>query len=64
MPQIVKDAETEKTKAEQAAVVTAKEVEAAKTEAEKRRADFETLKSSSAKAAAVSHSEEKVVTIK
>jgi hypothetical protein len=64
MPQIVKDAETEKTKAEQAAAVTSKEVEAAKAEADKRRADYETLKSSNAKAAALQHPADEVVTIK
>jgi chromosome segregation ATPase len=64
MPQIVKDAESEKTKAEQAAAVAAKEVEAAKAEAEKRRADFETLKSTGAKAAAVQHPTVEVVATK
>jgi chromosome segregation ATPase len=53
MPQIVKDAETQKAQAEQAAAATAKEVEAAKAEADKRRADYETLKSGGAKAAAL-----------
>jgi len=53
MPQIVKDAETQKTQAEQAAVAAAKEVEAAKAEADKRRADYETLKTGGAKAAAL-----------
>jgi chromosome segregation ATPase len=53
MPQIVKDAETQQSQAEQAAAVAAKEVEAAKAEADKRRADYETLKSGGAKAAAL-----------
>jgi hypothetical protein len=66
MPQIVKDAETEKTKAEQAAAVASKEVEAAKVEAEKRRADYETLKSSAPapKAAALQHPAVEVVATK
>jgi hypothetical protein len=53
MPRIIKDAETQKTQAEQAAAVAAKEVEAAKAEADKRRADYETLKNGGAKAAAL-----------
>ena len=53
MPQIVKDAETQKAQAEQAAAAAAKEVEAAKAEADKRRADYETLKTGGAKAAAL-----------
>jgi chromosome segregation ATPase len=53
MPQIVKDAETQKAQAEQSAAATAKEVEAAKAEADKRRADYETLKSGGTKAAAL-----------
>ena len=57
MPQIVKDAETQKTEAEQAAAAAAKEVEAAKAEAEKRRAEYETLKSGGTKAAALQPSQ-------
>jgi hypothetical protein len=53
MPQIVKDAETQKVQAEQAAAALAKEVEAAKADADKRRAEYETLKSGGAKAAAL-----------
>lgn len=53
MPTIVKNAETQKTQAEQAAVAAAKEVEAAKAEAEKRRADYETLKNGGTKAASL-----------
>lgn len=53
MPQIIKDAETQKAQAEQAAAVAAKEVEAAKAEADKRRADYETLKGGGTKAAAL-----------
>jgi hypothetical protein len=53
MPQIVKDAQTQKAQAEQAAAVASKEVEAAKVEAEKRRADYETLKSGGTKAASL-----------
>jgi len=54
IPQIVKDAETQKAQAEQAAATAAKEVEAARTEAEKRRADYETIKNGGAKAASLS----------
>ncbi len=53
MPDIAKSAETKKAQAEQASVAAAKEVEAAKAEAEKRRADYETLKSGGAKAASL-----------
>lgn len=53
MPSIVKNAETQKTQAEQAAVAAAKDVEAAKAEAEKRRVDYETLKSGGTKAASL-----------
>ena len=53
MPMIVKNAQTQKVQAEQAAVAAAKEVEAAKAEAEKRRADYETLKGGGTKAAAL-----------
>jgi biopolymer transport protein ExbB/TolQ len=53
MPQIVKDAEAQKTHAEQAAAAAAKDVEAAKAEAEKRRADYESIKNSGPKAASL-----------
>jgi len=53
MPQIIKDAETQKAEAEKAAAIAAKEVEAAKAEADKRRADYETIKGGGAKAAAL-----------
>ena len=44
MPEVMKNAETAKVEAEQAALAAKKEVEAAKIEADKRRADYETLK--------------------
>jgi hypothetical protein len=44
MPEVMKNAETSKVEAEQAAAAAKKEVEAAKIEADKRRADYETLK--------------------
>jgi hypothetical protein len=53
LPTIAKTAETQKVQAEQAAAAAVKEVEAAKAEADKRRADFETLKSGGTKAAAL-----------
>ena len=53
MPTIATTSETQKIQAEQAAAAAAKEVEAAKAEADKRRADFETLKSGGTKAAAL-----------
>jgi hypothetical protein len=53
MPTIVKNAETQKAQAEQAAAAAAKEVEALKAEAEKRRAEFETLKNSVPKTASL-----------
>ena len=53
LPQIVKNSETQKAQAEQAAAAAAREVEAAKAEAEKRRADYETLKSGGTKAASL-----------
>jgi hypothetical protein len=59
MPQIIKDAEKQKAEAEQAAAVAAKEVEAAKAEADKRRADYETLKGGGTKAAALSEPQTK-----
>lgn len=53
LPQIAKNAETQRVQAEQAAAAAAKEVEAAKADAEKRRAEFETLKNGAQKAAAL-----------
>jgi hypothetical protein len=53
LPEIVKNSERQKAQAEQAAAAAAKEVEAAKAEAEKRRADYESLKSGGTKAAAL-----------
>jgi WD40 repeat protein len=53
MPTIVKNAETQKVQAEQAATAAAKEVEAAKIEAEKRRAEYDTLKNGGTKAASL-----------
>ena len=53
MPEIVKNAEVQKGQAEQAVVAFAKELETAKAEAEKRRADYETLKSGGTKAASL-----------
>jgi len=44
MPDVMKNAETAKVEAEKAAVAAKKDVEAAKIEADKRRADYETLK--------------------
>lgn len=53
LPQIAKNAETQKAQAEQAAAAAAKEVEAAKADAEKRRAEYETLKNGGQKAASL-----------
>jgi WD40 repeat protein len=44
MPEVMKNAETSRVEAERAAAAAKKEVEAAKVEADKRRADYETLK--------------------
>jgi chromosome segregation ATPase len=44
MPEVMKNAETSRIEAEQAAAAAKKDVEAAKVEADKRRADYETLK--------------------
>ena len=54
LPTIEKTAQTAKTQAEQAAQTAAREVEAAKVEAEKRRAAYETLKAGAPKSAALS----------
>ena len=53
MPEIVRNSEVQKAQAEQAVVAAAKELETAKADAEKRRADYETLKAGGTKAASL-----------